>query len=263
MVKFVLGGNWKMQMGIAQSVEAAKALVDKVKGINNVDIIIAPPFTALSEVNKVVKGTNVLLAGQNMFYEDKGAYTGEIAPDYLIEAGCSYVILGHSERRRIFGETSELINKKVKKALEKGLKVILCIGETAKERQDSLKEKVNAEQLEASLKDITPDQMKKIVIAYEPVWAINSKGLNPTGDIRPATPAEADEIHKFVRGWLIKRFGEAIGKEVAIEYGGSVSTANCAELFKIKDINGGLVGGASLKPDEFAIIIKAASETKK
>lgn len=263
MVKFVLGGNWKMQLGIKSSVDAAKKLVKKVKNYSNVEIFIAPSFTALSEVGKVVKGTNVGLAAQNMFYEESGAYTGEISPDYILEAGCTYVILGHSERRRIFGETSEFINKKVHTALKKGLKVVLCIGETASERAEGKKEEVNSEQLEVSLKDISSDQMNNFIIAYEPVWAINSRGLNPTGEIRPATPTEAEEMHVFLRKWFVDKYGETIGNSVPIQYGGSVKPANCEELFKIKDINGGLVGGASLNPDDFEVIIKTASQIQK
>jgi triosephosphate isomerase len=191
---------------------------------------------------------------------DIGAYTGEIACEWLVEAGCTYVILGHSERRRVFGESNETINNKLKKAIKNGLKPVLCIGETAKERADGKKFEVNEFQLNQSLKDITPEQMKSIIIAYEPVWAINSKALNPIGEIRAATPSEAEEMHKFVRAWLIKKFGESLGNDIPIQYGGSVSAANCEELFKIKDINGALVGGASLKPNDFKTIVEIATK---
>jgi triosephosphate isomerase (TIM) len=263
MVKFVIGGNWKMQTGIISSFETAKSMVKALKDIPDVDIFIAPPYTSLIDLRDVCFGSNIKVAAQNMCEYDIGAYTGEIAAEWLIEAGCTYVLLGHSERRKIFGESNETINNKIKKALKIGLKPVLCIGETAKERSDGKKFEVNEQQLNLSLKDITAEQMKTIVIAYEPVWGINSKGLNPVGEIRAATPAEAEEMHVFVRNWLVKKFGDAVGKEVPIQYGGSMNAANCEELLKIKDINGGLVGGASLKPADFKTIVETASKIKK
>lgn len=263
MSKFVIGGNWKMQMGIKNSIDTAKSMVDALIGINNVDIFIAPSFTSLTDLKSIFSQSNIKLAAQNMCEYDIGAFTGEIASEWLVELECTYVILGHSERRRIFGETNESINNKVKRALKLGLKPVLCIGETAKERADGKKFEVNEFQLENSLKDISVEQMKSVVIAYEPVWAINSKGLNPVGEIRAATPAEAEEMHKFVRNWLIKKYGNTVGVEIPIQYGGSVSASNCGELFKIKDINGALVGGASLKPADFKIIVETASKIVK
>jgi triosephosphate isomerase (TIM) len=263
MVKFVIGGNWKMQMGVKASYDTAKSMVKALKDIPDVDIFIAPSYTSLEDLRGVFFESNIKLAAQNMCEFDIGAFTGEIAVEWLVELGCSYVILGHSERRRVFGESNETINNKIKKTLKAGLKPVLCIGETAKERADGKKFEVNEKQLNLSLVDITADEMKKIVIAYEPVWAINSKALNPIGEIRAATPAEAEEMHKFVRSWLVKKYGEAVGNEVPIQYGGSVSAANCEELFKIKDINGGLVGGASLKPADFKTIVETASKIKK
>lgn len=252
-----------MNMGINASIETAKRMVEAMKGIENVDIFIAPSYTSLVDLGRVFKGTNIKLVGQNMSEFDKGAYTGEISPEWLLEAGCEYVLLGHSERRRIYGESSETINKKMIKALEKGLKPVLCIGETAGERADGKKEEVNAQQLEESLKSVTAEQIKDVVIAYEPVWAINSRGLNPVGEIKPATPAQAEEMHVFLRKWLVDNYGPEVGNEIPIQYGGSVKPANCAELFKIKDINGGLIGGASLKPDDLSAIAKTASVTEK
>jgi triosephosphate isomerase len=262
MIKFVIGGNWKMKKGIAESIQSAKKLVEIVKDYRNVEIFISPSYTSLVDLGKILNGTNVKLAAQNMSQFDSGAYTGEISPIWLLEAGCKYVILGHSERRRIYNESSELINLKVIKALEKGLKVVLCIGETAKERIDGSKEKINEDQLKISLKEISTNQMKDIIIAYEPVWAINSRGLNPVGEIRPATPQEAEEMHVFLRDWLTENYGE-IGKNIPIQYGGSVKPLNCEELFKIKDIDGGLVGGASLNPTDFSEIIRVASKIEK
>ncbi|MHA1728195.1 MAG: triose-phosphate isomerase [Promethearchaeota archaeon] len=262
MDKLYIGGNWKMKMGISQSIETAKKMVKKLKEIKNVEIFIAPSYTSLVDLGKIFNGTNIKLSAQNMSEFESGAYTGEISPEWILEAGCTYVILGHSERRRIFGESSDLINKKVKMALEKGLKVVLCIGETAAERSEGLKEKINSEQLEISLKGVTVDQTEDIILAYEPVWAINSKGLNPVGDIKPATPTQAEEMHIFLRKWLVEKFGSK-GNEIPIQYGGSVKPANCEELFKIKDINGGLIGGASLKSEDLSAIAKTASEVLK
>ncbi|MCP4761176.1 MAG: triose-phosphate isomerase [archaeon] len=262
-MKFVIGGNWKMNMGINASIETAKKMVEAMKGIEGVIIFIAPSYTSLVDLGKIFKNTNIKLVGQNMSEFDKGAYTGEISPEWLLEAGCEYVLLGHSERRRIYGEISETINIKLLKALEKGLKPVLCIGETAGERADGRKEEVNAVQLEKSLKDVTAEQMKNVVIAYEPVWAINSRGLNPVGEIKPATPAQAEEMHLFLRKWFVDKYGTDVGNDIPIQYGGSVKPANCAELFKIKDINGGLIGGASLKPEDFSTIAKTASMTEK
>ncbi len=167
------------------------------------------------------------------------------------------MLLGHSERRRIFGESSELVNKKVHNALKHGLKPVLCIGETAEERASGGKETINAEQLRKSLEGVTTEQMKNIILAYEPVWAINSRGLNPTGEITPATPMQAKEMHDFIRNWLVSTYGE-IGKEICLQYGGSVKPSNAKELLSIQSVNGALVGTASLKPENFSEIIKSA-----
>lgn len=260
MVQFVVGANWKMKKGIKESIETAKSMVEALKGIDNVGIFIAPSYTSLKDLGEIFQGTNIKLAGQNMNENDSGAYTGEISPDWLLEVGCEYVILGHSERRRVYNESSELINKKVLKALKKGLKPVLCIGETAIERNEGKAEEVNAQQLEISLKDVNAEQMKEFVIAYEPVWAINSRALNPTGEIKSATPEQAKEMHVFIRKWLREKFGAEIGNSIPLQYGGSVKAHNCEDLFNIEDINGGLVGSASLTVDAFAPIIKTASK---
>ena len=248
-----------MNLGIQYSIETAKIMIDKLKNIDDVEIFIAPSFTSLVELGKIFKNTNIKMAAQNMSQFDSGAYTGEISPDWLIETGCEYVILGHSERRRVFGETDELINEKVKKALEKGLKVVLCIGETASERMNGLKETINSTQLDKSLKGISSKQIEHIIIAYEPVWAINSRALNPTGEIKAATPVQAEEMHVFIRDYLIQKYGNK-ARSIPLQYGGSVKPSNSEELFQITEINGGLVGGASLKPDDFSIIVKNASK---
>jgi triosephosphate isomerase len=260
MRKFVIGGNWKMQiLKVSEAVTVAKAIAASLADLNlaNVEVFIAPSFNALYSVGEAIKGTKLKLAAQNMYFRDSGAFTGEIAPDSLLDAGCEYVLLGHSERRRIFNENDAYINQKVKKALEKGLKPVLCIGETAKERAEGKMAAVNTSQLAGSLADVTADQMKNVVIAYEPVWAINNKFLNPDTEIKTATPQEAEEAHNVVRKWLVDKYGEA-GAAVPIQYGGSMSGSNAEGLLAIKEINGGLIGGASLKADQFKPIIEAA-----
>ncbi|WP_371803784.1 triose-phosphate isomerase [Candidatus Lokiarchaeum ossiferum] len=263
MRKFVIGGNWKMQIvKVDEAVSVAKEIATALEEIdmNGVDVFVAPSYHALFAVGQAIKGTKLKLAGQNMYFRDQGAFTGEISADSLLDCGCEYVLLGHSERRRIFGEDNAYINQKVKKALEKGLKPVLCIGETAKEKADGQTEAVNQKQLEESLADVSPEQMKNIVIAYEPVWAINNKFLNPDTEIKTATPNEADSIHKFIRKWLIDTFGNEIGNTIPIQYGGSMKDSNCEGLLSIKDIDGGLIGGASLSAAKFKPIIEAATK---
>ncbi len=263
MRKFVIGGNWKMQiLKVEEAVSVAKEIATSLEDLDlkGVDVFIAPSHNALYSVGQGIKGTKLKLAGQNMYFRDKGAFTGEISADSLLDAGCEYVLLGHSERRRIFGEDDAYINQKVKKALEKGLKPVLCIGETAKEKAEGQTETINQKQLKESLTDVSPEQMRNIVIAYEPVWAINNKFLNPNTEIKTATPDEAEAIHKFIRTWLVDTFGSEIGNIVPIQYGGSMKEANCEGLLKISDIDGGLIGGASLSASKFKPIIAAASK---
>jgi triosephosphate isomerase len=261
MRKFVIGGNWKMQItSVKESVKVAKDISKAIESesIQNVDVYIAPCYNALYSVGKAIKGTNLKLAAQNVHYHEKGAFTGEISINSLIEAGCEYVLIGHSERRRIFNETDALINKKVLIALEKGLKVVLCIGETAKEREQGRTAEVNKEQLAGSLKDVTTDQLSNVIIAYEPVWAINNKFLNPGIEIKAATPNQAKEAHNMVREWFKDKFGSEVANKIQITYGGSMKPSNCDELLNIEDIDGGLIGGASLKVETFLPIIKSA-----
>lgn len=258
-MKVVIGGNWKMKLGIDESIQSIKGLIASVQNINfkSIEVFVAPSFVSLRDVSLALKGSSIKLGAQNMSEYEMGGYTGEISPIWLKSLGCEYVILGHSERRRIFGESSELVNKKVHNALKYGLKPVLCIGETAKERELGKKEEINSEQLHQSLKNVSSDQIKNIIIAYEPVWAINSRGLNPTGDIIPATTAQAEEMHLFIRNWLVSAYGEK-GKDICIQYGGSVQPSNAKELLAIKSINGALIGTASLKPEEFSQIIFSA-----
>ncbi len=217
----------------------ANTLVNALAGFNSFDIYVAPVFVALDRVREVISSSNIKLAAQNMYYEDSGAFTGEVAPKMLKELKVEAVILGHSERRKIFGESDELINKKVKKALAEGLTPIFCIGETLEERQKGLTFCVLEKQIREGLNGINAEDVKKVVIAYEPVWAIG------TGVV--ATPQQAQEAHEFVRELLSKMYGEEIATSVTILYGGSVTPENFFGLFVKPDIDGALVGGASLK----------------
>ncbi len=217
----------------------ANTLVNALAGFNSFDIYIAPVFVALDRVREVVSSSNIKLAAQNMYYEDSGAFTGEVSPKMLKELGVQAVIIGHSERRRIFGETDELINKKIKKALAEGLTPIFCIGETLEERQKGLTFCVLEKQVREGLYGLNTDDVKKVVIAYEPVWAIG------TGVV--ATPEQAQEAHEFVRTLLAKIYDEEVAQSVTILYGGSVTPENFFGLFVKPDIDGALVGGASLK----------------
>ncbi|QIV77763.1 triose-phosphate isomerase [Fervidobacterium pennivorans subsp. keratinolyticus] len=217
----------------------ANTLVNALAGFNSFDIYIAPVFVALDRVREVVSSSNIKLAAQNMYYEDSGAFTGEVSPKMLKELGVQAVIIGHSERRRIFGETDELINKKIKKALAEGLTPIFCIGETLEERQKGLTFCVLEKQVREGLYGINAEEVKRVVIAYEPVWAIG------TGVV--ATPEQAQEAHEFVRSLLAKIYSDEVAQSVTILYGGSVTPENFFGLFVKPDIDGALVGGASLK----------------
>ncbi|MHA1732866.1 MAG: triose-phosphate isomerase [Promethearchaeota archaeon] len=262
MPKFVIGGNWKMQVPrVEDSVSRARAIATAIEDIpESVEVFVAPSPVALHAVGEAVKGTKLKLAGQNMHYLEKGAFTGETSVDSLLDAGCEYVILGHSERRRIFGESDDVINKKVKLALERGLKVVLCIGETARERAEGRVKDINREQLQGSLAGVTPEQVGSLVVAYEPVWAINNPYLNPDSEIKTATPEEAREVHRFVRMWLIGQFGIDRGSTVPIQYGGSMKPGNAEGLLQIENVDGGLVGGASLSAETFKPIVEAAAK---
>jgi triosephosphate isomerase len=217
----------------------ANSLVNALAGFNSFDIYIAPVFVALDRVREVVSSSNIKLAAQNMYYEDSGAFTGEVSPKMLKELGVQAVIIGHSERRRIFGETDELINKKIKKALAESLTPIFCIGETLEERQKGLTFCVLEKQVREGLYGINAEEVKRVVIAYEPVWAIG------TGVV--ATPEQAQEAHEFVRSLLAKIYSDEVAQSVTILYGGSVTPENFFGLFVKPDIDGALVGGASLK----------------
>ena len=251
MREWIVAGNWKMHNTIAESIALAKAIREGTTAVKNGEVIVAPTFTALFSVGETIKGSNVQLAAQNMFYEDKGAYTGEIAPGMLKDIGCTYVIIGHSERRKYFHEQDQDVNLKVKKALTTGLKPIMCVGETDEERVKGITRSVVDRQVKQGLNGM--EKIDNVVIAYEPVWAIG------TGKV--ATPAEAEEVHEFIRGILKDLYGST-ANDIRILYGGSVTKDNIGDLIAMEDIDGALVGGASLKADGFLGIIQNISGKK-
>ena len=236
----IIAGNWKMNKDPAESRSLVQSLLELISDVKNRKVILIPPFTSLPIVAEVIRNSNVKLGAQNMYWERSGAYTGEISGLFLKSLGCEYVVIGHSERRHIMGETDEMLNKKLKTALEIGLIAIFCVGETEKEKEQGMTEQVISRQLKQGLKDIE-NEAHKIVFAYEPVWAI--------GTGKTATPQQVVDVHKFIRAQLIK-------KKSTILYGGSVKPENVDTLMHEQEIEGVLVGGASLKPESFARIIK-------
>jgi triosephosphate isomerase len=240
-------GNWKLHKTIAESVELATAIKNAVGPLRDVEVAVAPVFTALHAVAKRLEGSAVALAAQNCFWEDSGAWTGEVSAPLLKDVGCKYVIIAHSERRQHFGETDAAANLKVRAALRHGLDPILCVGETLAERDAGEAFHVVGRHLDGGLIEVTPKDAERLVIAYEPVWAI--------GTGRTATPQQAQEVHAFIRGKLAERFGE-VAQRIRIQYGGSVKPDNAALLMDQPDIDGALVGGASLKADDFLKIVK-------
>lgn len=255
MRKKIIAGNWKMNKTPSEAAVLAEALVKSVGTETDCDVLLCPPFTALTTVANVIKGSNIKLGAQNMYFEASGAYTGEISAQMLLDAGCTYVILGHSERRAIFGETNEMVNKKTKVAHQNGLIPIVCVGETWEQREAGNTQAVIGEQVVKGLEGLSNDELKKTIIAYEPVWAI---GVGKT----PATREQANEVHVFIRGLLTEKYGSDVAEAIRIQYGGNVSDKNVDELMSIKDIDGGLVGGASLKADIFTILVKSAAKVK-
>jgi triosephosphate isomerase len=247
--KKFIAGNWKMYTALAQAKELAGAVAKGVAS-DSVTVAVCPPYPWLSAVADVLKGWRVALGAQDCHYEKEGAFTGSVSPQMLLEVGCKYVIVGHSERRHGLGESDELLNKKAKAALAAGLEVIFCIGELLTERESNQTESVLHRQLTAGLAGLAPTQMAKLVVAYEPVWAIG------TGKV--ATDQQAQDAHAFVRRTVAGLFGPAVADALIIQYGGSVKPENAAGLMTQPDVDGALVGGASLKADSFLGIIKAA-----
>ena len=250
--KFV-AGNWKMNKTIPEARQLITELLLTLKSLENIDRAVCPPATAFPMAAKLLEGTGVGLGAQNMYWEESGAYTGELAPTMVAEL-CGYVIIGHSERRAFFGETDKTVNLKVKAALAHGLTPIVCIGESLEENQAGKTAEVVSRQVRGGLVDLTPEDGAKLVIAYEPIWAIGT-GL-------AATAEDANAIHRdVVRPALAEMFGEAVAQGIQIQYGGSVKPENAAGFFAQSDIDGALVGGASLKADSFSAIAKAAAES--
>jgi len=248
MRKVLIAGNWKMYKTSDQAVRLVDGIKKSLKGFDAVDVVLCPPFTVLNTVYNVINDTDIQLGAQDLFWEKEGAFTGEISPIMLKDCGCEFVIIGHSERRKYFHETDAMINKKLKASLEVGLKPIVCVGETLQEREADKTIDVIKTQLTGCFLEMNIEDMLNVTIAYEPVWAIGT-GKN-------ATAAQAEEVHKFIRNWIIERFSQGVANTVRILYGGSVKPANTKELMSQEDVDGALVGGASLEASSFTDIIK-------
>ena len=242
----VIAGNWKMNMLPNEAIEFIEKLTPLVKNTEN-EVILCVPYTDLFYCLMNVQGTNIKIGAQNMHWEEKGAYTGEISGKMLKSIGVEYVIIGHSERRQYFAETDETVNKKIKAAFENGLKPIVCVGETLEQRENDETVKIITDQIQKALDGLTKEQVEKTIIAYEPIWAI--------GTGKTATKEEANEAIKEIRNKIKEIYGEEVANKVIIQYGGSVKSSNAKEIFEMSDIDGGLIGGASLKPEEFEKIV--------
>lgn len=257
MRKTIIAGNWKMYKTIAEAIDLANGLKRELFKIDpdKLEIVICPPFTALSETAEVIYDSNIKLGAQDCHWQEEGAFTGEVSVKMLKDVGVSFIIIGHSERRQFFGETNENVNKKIKAILGLKLTAIMCIGETLSEREKGKTFNVVKEQLEGGLLDIEADEAVNIVIAYEPVWAI--------GTGKTATPSQAQEVQKYIRDLLIKMYNKELAQAIRIQYGGSVKPENITELMQQPDIDGALVGGASLDLQSFTNIVKLSYEVKK
>ena len=245
--KPLIAGNWKMYKTGDEAVETVQQLLEMVADPGDREIMIAPPFTALAPVAAIIKNTPIKLGAQNLHWESEGAFTGEISPAMIVSAGCRYVIIGHSERRQFFGETDQSINKKIAAAIKHHLAPVFCIGETEKERESNETFSVLDKQVRKGLEGFSLNDLKSLVIAYEPVWAI--------GTGKTASSEQAQEVHAFLRALMEKRLGDELAKSIRILYGGSVKPENISELMGMPDIDGALVGGASLKADVFSKIV--------
>ena len=246
MRKKVIAGNWKMNMLPNEAIDFIDQFAPLVKNTDN-EVILCVPYTDLFYALLHVQGTNIKIGAQNMHWEESGAYTGEVSGKMLKSIGVEYVIIGHSERRQYFAETDETVNKKIKSALSNGLKPIVCVGETLEQREQGITKNIITDQVEKALEEISAESLKDIIIAYEPIWAI--------GTGKTATKEDANETIKQIREKIAEKYGQNVADGVIIQYGGSVKSSNAKELFEMSDIDGGLVGGASLKPDEFSKIV--------
>lgn len=250
----IVAGNWKMNTTLAESISLAHGIAETTRGVDDVTVVVFPPATHLVVVSVALKGTLVGMGAQNVHWEDQGAYTGELSPLMLREVDCHWVIIGHSERRQLFGETDQSVNKRLHGAIRANLRPIVCVGETLEEREAGHTFTVLERQLRASLDGVILKGSEGVVIAYEPVWAI--------GTGRNATPEQAQEVHRFIRDLLAELSDEEAAANTVIQYGGSVNEKNAVDLMNCEDIDGGLIGGASLKAESFAAIVKAASLKK-
>ena len=248
--KVIIAGNWKMNMTPSAAKTAVEKTAELTAGKTGCEVVLCVPFVDIAVAVEAARGTNVKIGAQNVHFEPKGAFTGEISADMLLETGAEYVIIGHSERRQYFGETDETVNKRTKAALNAGLKVILCLGEVLAERQAGITEEIVSMQTKLDLAGIPAEQMKNVVIAYEPVWAIGT-GLT-------ATPDQADEVCAIIRKVVAGLYTPEIAEALTIQYGGSMNDGNAAELLSKIDVDGGLIGGASLVPEKFSKIVDAA-----
>ncbi len=247
----IIAGNWKMNKTRPEAKELIEAMKPLVKDAG-CEVVICVPYTNLETAVELTKGTNIKVGAENCHFAKSGAYTGEISADMLTEIGVEYVVLGHSERRQYFGETDETVNKRTKAALEAGLKPIVCVGELLWERECGITEEVIARQIKLDFFGVTADELKNCVIAYEPVWAI--------GTGKTATADQAEEVCGFIRGVLSKLYGKDVADTITIQYGGSMNAGNASELLSKENVDGGLIGGASLKANDFAIIVDAATK---
>ena len=246
----VIAGNWKMNMKPSETQELIKNVYKQIKGKHACDVIVCVPAIDIPAAVKASAGTIIKVGAQNVHFAKSGAYTGEISADMLVDAGVKYVVIGHSERRQYFGETDATVNQRTKAAVEADLTAIVCVGELLAERESGITEEVVSRQVKLALEGISAEQMKKIIIAYEPVWAI--------GTGKTATAQQAEEVCALIRSVIAKKYGKPVASATTIQYGGSMNASNAAELLHMPNIDGGLIGGASLKADAFATIVAAA-----
>lgn len=250
MRKPIIAGNWKLNNTVSEAVELTTTLKELVNNTSEVEIIVAPTFTALAAVYDVIEDSNISLAAQDVYWENSGAFTGEVSAPMLKDVGCEYVIIGHSERRQYFNETNESVNLKVKAALSNDLKPIICVGEQLEDREAGNTEKVIENHVSGGIRDISAEDVLTCVIAYEPVWAI--------GTGKTATPEQAQEVHAYIRHLISDAYNAEVASQVRIQYGGSVKPENASELMTQSDVDGALVGGASLQAEAFAQIVKSS-----
>ncbi len=249
---FIIAGNWKMNTTLSEAEALVREMCRDLEGntLTHVQMVVCPPFISLHSVHEIIRDTEIALGAQNMNEHDAGAYTGEISAAMLRSAGCEYVIIGHSERRKYFHETDELVNVKIRKAVEHGLRPIVCVGELLEERESGATVEVVSRQVRGAFSGLGADHVRTCIIAYEPVWAI--------GTGRTATPEQAQEVHEVIRGLVRESAGDEIANQFVIQYGGSMKPENAGDLLNQPDVDGGLIGGASLKADSFLAIVQAA-----